>query len=182
MKTQKITLLEDLKHKSRSFQKKFEKKRGACINPIHSTKPLQPKRVNQLEPSLVLKGKNIKVNYDDSQSYRKKKSKGQIGSKTFLYVKTNDFKLNKPRVPKEEKNKKTVTFNKTEISTNGSSKSKFTKKHKAPTIMINLDIDNQKKKTKQVMWNPSTNLRSTRKDVLVNKKVVSRLDSLNEGG
>ena len=94
METEKVTLIAQLRETSRRLQPKFKKRKGACINPLPNTKPLQEKKLNQIRPSEILRGQRIQYaskNFDDSTI---KKNRGSQAKKTFLYQKKGQINQN----------------------------------------------------------------------------------------
>lgn len=182
MKTKKVTLMEDLKTKSRSFQKKFSKKRGACINPLHSKQPLQPRKVNQLTPNMFLQGRSKQINHDNPNDSKNGKKGGKIGSKTFLYVKTSDYKNGPNMNNSSEDGKPPLISMCKKHADNFSFATKKLEEKNRSAILIDLPSNRGIIPSQKVMWNPSTNLASKRKDIMVERKTIKRLGSLNEGG
>ena len=173
--------MEGLKTKSRILQKKFQKQKGACINPLSTSKPLKPKIVNQLGSDLILTGKNIRLNEIKSSNAVNSKKRNKTGSKTFLYIKSQDMNSRRRnRInPIKSSGKEFLNINQ-ELKI---SKDKETfKKSQKSSIMLNIQSLNKKETySTQVMWNPSTHPQSKRHDVMVRKKKINRIDSFDEG-
>lgn len=173
--------MESLKLTGRSLHRKFDKRKGACINPLSRSRALKPRPVNQVEPDEVLQGVNIRLVQANAENLKKRSVKNKGVKKTFLYIKSQEQKSKKRGAKESEarrvesirlKNAKDFDLQKEIRDQRESSKSQ---------IMINLGPPEPKKQSKRVGWNASTNMHSKKRDFFVKNKRLQRLGSINEG-
>ena len=169
--------MNDLKLKSRTLNEKFNKKKGACINPLSRSKPLKPKIINQLSSDLVLKGTNIGFNQEKSENAIKKSSAKKGTKKTFLYIKSTKFKNNNQNTTKvpEMTSIKQPQNQYFSFCKNGNNSKNWVKSDKP----ISLAIPNENKK--KILWNTSLNPTSKKLNAFVKNPILNRLGSKNEG-